>query len=77
MKLPQEEKAGIAKYASEHGVLKAVRHFKDKDLKESSVRDWKRLYEKELKKKCSEALSQPPEPGESDGVVVRALPVKK
>lgn len=42
----QEEKAKVAKYASENGVAKAVRHFKDLNLKETSVRGWKRLYEK-------------------------------
>ena len=33
------------------GVVKAVRHFKDKDLKQSTVRDWRNLYLKELRTK--------------------------
>jgi len=41
----------IEKYASEHGPTKAVRHFKEKDLKESSVRDWKKAYEVQLLEK--------------------------
>ena len=51
LKFSEKEKAIIAKYASEHGVAKAVRHFQGKNIKESSVRDWKRIYEKELKDK--------------------------
>ncbi len=43
----QEEKAIVAKYASENGIAKAVRHFKDTNLKET--RDWKRMYKNELK----------------------------
>ena len=40
-KFSEKEKALVGKYASEHGVLKAVRHFKDMNLKESTVRDWR------------------------------------
>uniref|UniRef100_A0A1X7U5E1 Uncharacterized protein n=1 Tax=Amphimedon queenslandica TaxID=400682 RepID=A0A1X7U5E1_AMPQE len=40
-KIYAEDKAPIGKYASEHSVAKAVRKFKGKDLKDSSVRDWK------------------------------------
>ena len=54
-KYSAKDKADIGKYASEHGVAKAVRHFKDKDVKESSVRDWKKLYEKELKERLRSA----------------------
>ena len=49
LKFSKEEKIVIAKYASEHGVAKAIRHFQGKNVKENSVRDWKRIYEKELK----------------------------
>ena len=49
LKFSEKEKAVIVKYTSEHGVAKAVRHFQGKNVKESSVRDWKRIYEKELK----------------------------
>ena len=43
-----KEKATIGRYASEHGVANAVKHFKEKVLKESTVRDWRNLYRKEL-----------------------------
>ena len=59
----------IAKYASEHGVAKAVRCFKDKAQKESSVRDWKKVYEKQLREKRRCAM-----PGEE--VIVTAVPRK-
>ena len=41
LKFSEKEKAVIAKYASEHSVAKAVRHFQGKNVKENSVRDWK------------------------------------
>ena len=44
-----EEKATIGRYASEHGVAKAMKHFKDKGAKESSVQDWMKVYERELR----------------------------
>ena len=59
MRLTQKEKAMIAKYASEHGVTKAVKRYSDKDVKESSVRDWKKMYEKELRDKCKGAEPRP------------------
>ena len=68
-RLTQKEKA-IGKYASEHGVTKTVKRYSDKDVKESSIRDWKKMYEKELRDKCKGA-----EPGET--IVVDVLPVKK
>ena len=40
-KLSPEDKAAVGKYASENGVTKAMRHFKEKDVKETSVKDWK------------------------------------
>ena len=43
-KLSSQEKAMIGKYASEHGVASAVWRHKDKNLKESSIRDWHNLY---------------------------------
>ena len=67
--LSQEKKAEIARYASEHGVLKAVRNFKEMNVKETSVRDWRNLYLLELKKNCKVA-----EPGER--VIVKKLPAK-
>ena len=36
-------------------MAKAVRGFKDKDVKESSVRDWNKLFEKELKERLRSA----------------------
>ena len=56
-KFSDTEKALIGRYASENRVVKAVRHFKDKDLKQSTVRDWRNLYLKELrtKKKLAKA----------------------
>ena len=68
-KLSPEEKAVIGKYASENGVSKAVRHFQDKNVKDSSVRDWKKLYEKELKERCKLAKL-------GEVVEVVTLPVK-
>ena len=47
-KLSSLEKAMIGKYMSKHGVASAVQRHKDKNLKESSVRDWCNLYRKEL-----------------------------
>ena len=45
IKLSEEGKAIVGKYASEHGVVRAVQNFKTKNLKASSVSDWKRMYE--------------------------------
>lgn len=70
LKFSEEDKVVIAKYASEHGVAKAVRHFQGKSVKESSVRDWKRIYEKELKDKRKNAT-----PGET--IEITSLPSKK
>ncbi len=44
-----EDRVEIGKYASKHGVAKAVRQFNNKDVKESTVRDWKKLYDSTLK----------------------------
>ena len=68
-KYSDEAKLKIGKYACEHGVMKAVRHFKEKNVKESTVRDWKKIYERVLKEKCAIA-----EPG--DEVTVLSLPCK-
>ena len=69
-KLPPEDKLTVAKYACEHGVAKAVQHFKGKKLKNSSVSDWKKLYEKELKDRRKFAVY-------GEEVVVSSLPVKQ
>ena len=47
-----KDKAAISAYAILHGVAKTIMHFKDHHLKESSIGDWKKLYEKELHDKC-------------------------
>ena len=69
-RLSQEEKAVIAKYASENGVPKALIHFKEKKVREASVRDWKRAYENELKTKCKSAKI-------GEAITVHSLPAKK
>ena len=51
LKLTLKEKATIGKYASENGVASAVKKFKTKNLKESSIRDWQDAYLKEFKNK--------------------------
>ena len=51
LKISPKEKVAIGKYASENGVASAVKKFKDKNLKESSVRDWQNAYIKELQDK--------------------------
>ena len=52
------------------GVATAVKEFNKKNLKESSVRDWRDAYLKDFKEKSQEA-----KPGEK--VVVTALSSKK
>ena len=41
-RISQEEKATVARYASENGVPRTLKHFKELKLKETSVRDWKK-----------------------------------
>jgi len=55
LKLILTEKATIGKYVSDHGVVSAIREFKEKNLKESSVRDWQDTYLKDYKEKLQEA----------------------
>ena len=50
-------------------MAKAVRNFKDKNVKDSSVRDWKKMYEKELKERSKNA-------GIGEEVSVESLPDK-
>ena len=64
------EKALVGKYASEHGLAKAVRYFKEKGLKESTVHDWKKAYKFNLREKQKST-----EPGEA--VVMSNLEGKK
>ncbi len=42
-RISQEEKANVARYASENGVPRTLKHYKELKLKETSVRDWKKL----------------------------------
>ena len=71
MKFSEKEKVVIAKYASEHGVARAVCHYQGKNVKESSVlRDWKRIYVKELKDKRKNVT-----PGKT--IEIASLPSKK
>jgi len=50
--VPDDQKAVIAKYASEHGIVNAMTHFTPNfpkgSLKESTVRQWKKAYLLEL-----------------------------
>ena len=73
-KFSQVEKTRIAKYASEHGVSKAIRHFKESNLKESTVRDWKKLYE-QVKRQHS--LTSIENKLEKQPIIVKQLPERK
>jgi hypothetical protein len=66
-----EKKAMIAKYASENRVSRALRHFSDKNLKESTVRDWVKVYRLEL-----DNISKMPLLDGVDDVMVKSLPSK-
>ena len=51
MKVIPEQKAIVAKYAVQHGMVKTIRRFSkdfDKTLKESTIRGWKKAYLQEL-----------------------------
>ncbi len=65
----EEDKLVIGRHASENGIAAAVRFFNKKNLKESSVRDWKNLYEKQLKKLIEQARPEK--------MVVKSLATKK
>lgn len=69
-KLSPKDKAVIRKYASKYGVASAVRKFSEKNLKESSVRDWQNLYIKELQEKRKNAKI-------GKVVCVNVLPIQK
>ena len=53
VKFSQQAKVSVAKYASEHGVAAALRHYNKKflELKESTVRTWRNVYVAELQRK--------------------------
>ena len=55
MKLTLKEKATIGKYAGKHGVASAVKKFETKNLKESSVRNWRDAYLREFNDKLKKA----------------------
>ena len=69
-KISPKDKAVVGRYTSENGVTKALQHFKGKDLKASTVRDWKKAYEVTLLEKRKSA-----EPGKA--VTVNSLDGKK
>ena len=69
-KFSDNEKALIGKYTSQHGVSRAVKHFTDMTLKESTVRDWRNLYLKQLQAEIVLA-----KPGKE--VEVKCLKMKK
>ena len=51
LKLTPEQKAIVAKYAAEHGVVRAIRRFSKEfgsTLKESTIRGWKKAYLQQL-----------------------------
>ena len=56
-----ENKAKIAKYASENGITASLRHFKltseFNNLKESTVRGWVKQYRNELPRAAGESSS--------------------
>ena len=65
-----KDKPMIGRYASKNGVTKALQHFKEKELKESTVQDWKKVYEFNL---CEKRKST--EPGKA--VIMSTLDGKK
>ena len=66
------QKAIVAKYAAENGIVKSIRHFQknfpDDILKESTVRGWKNAYLCELQNRKRS--------GDED-VTITELPLKK
>ena len=52
LKVTPQQKVTVAKYAAEHGIVNAIRHFKkdfpEDSLKESTIRGWKKAYLLEL-----------------------------
>ena len=69
LKLTGDKKAIIGKYAAEHGIVAAVRHFSNEfpELKDTTVHGWKVKYLFELEKCKSEGRE----------LVVKELPVAK
>ena len=67
LKISPTEKAVVCRYASQHGVARACRHFKEKNLKENTVRDWLKIYKQELKTKLKMAK-------EGESVTVKEIP---
>ena len=62
-----EKKAEIGKYDSESGVANTVRHYENLKVKDSSVRDWRDAYLKEV----------PIQRKAAEEIVVTKLPSKK
>jgi len=64
IKISDDERAKIGGYAAKFGVTATIRHFKRNneypDLKESTVRGWKNVYQEESKKRGSRKRSCSP-----------------
>ena len=70
MKISSTEKAVVCRYASVNGVAKPCRHFKEKNLKENTVRDWLKIYKQALNTKLMMAK-------EGEAIIVKEIPTKK
>ena len=69
-RLSDEERATVGKFSSEHGVASTVRRFEAYKLAESSIRDWRNLYRRELALKSGEVKV-------GQEICIDALPSKK
>ena len=69
LKISSTEKAIVCRYASEHGVARACRDFKERNLKENTVRDCLKVYKQELKAKLKMAK-------EGESITVKEIPTK-
>ena len=72
LKATPEMKAVVGKYASETGIMSAIRHFEKQfapnSLKESTIRGWRNLYLAELKMRISR---------KEPDLDIKAIPEKK
>ena len=72
LKATLEMKAIVAKYASENGIMSAIRCFEKQfapdSLKESTICGWKNLYQAELKMQVSQ---------KEEGLDIKVIPEKK
>ena len=63
-------KISATEKAAQHVVARACRHFKEKNLKENTVRDWLKIYKQELNAKLKMAK-------EGEPITVKEIPTKK